>query len=77
MNPISTQAEIDLRNVKLQQLLPDSKMMRASAGTVGAQIRLTGKGNTVAGMLATRRWRGQPGHGRWRTVRTLAGSHQP
>lgn len=52
-NPISTRAEIDLRNVKLQQLLPDSKMMRASAGTVGAQIRLTGKGNTVAGMLAT------------------------
>lgn len=52
-NPISTRAEIDLRNVKLQQLLPDSKMMRASAGTVGAQIRLTGQGNTVAGMLAT------------------------
>jgi uncharacterized protein involved in outer membrane biogenesis len=52
-NPISTRAEIDLRNVKLQQLLPDSKMMRASAGTVGAQIRLTGKGNTVASMLAT------------------------
>ena len=28
-------------------------MMRASAGTVGAQIRLRGKGNSVAGMLAT------------------------
>jgi uncharacterized protein involved in outer membrane biogenesis len=52
-NPISTQAEIDLRNIKLQQLLPDSKMMRASAGTVGAQIRLSGHGNSVAGMLAT------------------------
>lgn len=52
-NPISTQAEIDLRNVKLQQLLPDNKMMRNSVGTVGAKIRLSGKGNTVAGMLAT------------------------
>lgn len=52
-NPIAAQAEIDLRNIKLQQLMPDSKMMRASAGTVGAQIRLRGKGNSVAGMLAT------------------------
>ena len=52
-NPISSKAEIDLRNIKLQQLLPDSKMMRTSAGTVGAQIRLSGKGNSVAGMLAT------------------------
>lgn len=52
-NPIAAQAEIDLRNIKLRQLMPDSKMMRNSAGTVGARIRLRGNGNSVAGMLAT------------------------
>ena len=51
-DPIATEAEIDLRNAKLQKLLPDSKL-RAGIGTVGAQIRLKGKGNTVAAMLAT------------------------
>lgn len=51
-NPIATEAGIDLRNAKLQKLLPDSKL-RAGIGTVGAQIRLKGKGNTVAAMLAT------------------------
>lgn len=51
-NPIATEAEINLRNAKLQKLLPDSRL-RAGIGTVGAHIRLKGKGNTVAAMLAT------------------------
>lgn len=52
-NPISSEAEIDLRNAKLQKLLPEKKAMRVGMGTVGAQIRLKGQGNTIAGMLAT------------------------
>lgn len=52
-SPIAAQAEIDLRNVKLRQLLPENRTMRASIGTVGAHIRLNGTGDSVAGMLAS------------------------
>ncbi|HWT53922.1 MAG TPA: AsmA family protein [Rhodocyclaceae bacterium] len=52
-DPIASQAHIDLRNVKLQKILPKGKLTRAGIGTVGAQIRLSGQGNTVAAMLAT------------------------
>jgi len=52
-NPIATEAEIDLRNAKLQKLLPEKKAGRVGMGTVGAKVRLKGQGNTIAGMLAT------------------------
>lgn len=53
-NPISAKASIDLRKVQLGRLFPTVDTVRnTSTGALGAQIRLTGRGNSVADMLAT------------------------
>ena len=53
-NPMSAKASIDLRKVQLGRLFPTVDTVKnTSTGALGAQIRLTGRGNSVADMLAT------------------------
>ena len=53
-NPIAAKASIDLRRVRLGQLFPTVDTIRnTSTGSLGAQIRLTGHGNSIATMMAT------------------------
>lgn len=51
-NPIHTDATIRLRKVHISELFPTVNIMKDSTGLVGAHARLTGKGNSVAAMLA-------------------------
>ncbi|MEP6608550.1 MAG: AsmA family protein [Burkholderiaceae bacterium] len=52
--PISTKASIDLRRVRLGKLFPTVETIKnTSTGSLGAQIRLAGRGNSIAHMLAT------------------------
>ena len=53
-NPIAAKASIDLRRVRLGQLFPTVENIKnTSTGSVGAQIRLAGRGNSIADMMAT------------------------
>jgi uncharacterized protein involved in outer membrane biogenesis len=53
-NPIAAKASIDLRRVRLGQLFPTVDTIKnTSTGSVGAQIRLAGRGNSIADMMAT------------------------
>lgn len=53
-NPIAAKASIDLRRVRLGQLFPTIETIKnTSTGSVGAQIRLAGRGNSIADMMAT------------------------
>ena len=53
-NPIAAKAALDLRRVRLGQLFPTLETLRnTSTGSLGQQIRLSGRGNSVADMLAT------------------------
>ena len=53
-NPIAAKASIDLRRVRLGQLFPTVETIKnTSTGSVGAQIRLAGRGNSIADMMAT------------------------
>ncbi len=53
-NPIAAKAAIDLRRVKLGLLFPTINTIKnTSTGSLGAQIRLAGRGNSIADMLAT------------------------
>ncbi len=53
-NPIAAKASIDLRRIKLGQLFPTVDTIKnTSTGSLGAQIRLAGRGNSIADMLAT------------------------
>ena len=52
-DPIRTQANIRLKNAHLSQLFPTVKLMKESAGRVGANVQLSGRGNSVAAMLGS------------------------
>ncbi|MBC8119021.1 MAG: AsmA family protein [Burkholderiaceae bacterium] len=53
-DPIAAKASIDLRRVRLGQLFPTVDTIKnTSTGSLGAQIKLAGKGNSIADMLAT------------------------
>ena len=53
-NPIAAKASLDLRRVRLGQLFPTlEELKNTSTGSLGAQIRLAGRGNSIADMLAT------------------------
>ena len=53
-NPIAAKASIDVRRVKLGQLFPTLETAKnTSSGSLGAQIRLAGRGNSISDMLAT------------------------
>jgi uncharacterized protein involved in outer membrane biogenesis len=51
-DPINTDATINLRKAHVDQLFPTIELMKDSAGLVGAHVRLKGKGNSIASMLA-------------------------
>lgn len=50
--PMATQAKISMRAVKLAQLFPTVELMKQSQGSLGAMIQVSGRGNSVARMLA-------------------------
>ena len=53
-NPIAAKAALDMRRVRLGQLFPTLETLKnTSTGSLGAQIRLAGRGNSVADMMAT------------------------
>ena len=52
-DPIRTKANVRVKNARLNQLFPTVKLMKESAGVVGANVQLSGKGNSVAAMLAS------------------------
>jgi len=52
-DPIRTRARIRLKNASVRQLFPTVKLMKESAGVVGANVQLAGKGNSVAAMLGS------------------------
>jgi uncharacterized protein involved in outer membrane biogenesis len=53
-NPIAAKAALDLRRVRLGQLFPTlEELKNTSTGSLGGQIRLAGRGNSIADMLAT------------------------
>jgi len=52
-DPIATQATISMRALRLNKLFPTVKLMKGSEGAMGAKIRLSGRGNSLADMLAT------------------------
>lgn len=49
--PMAAQADVDLFNVKLEQLFPTLDLMRASFGLIGAQLRLSARGNSIATLM--------------------------
>jgi uncharacterized protein involved in outer membrane biogenesis len=52
-DPIRTKADVRLKNARLNQLFPTVKLMKGSEGLLGANVQLSGKGNTVAAMLGS------------------------
>lgn len=52
-DPIVTHATISMRSIRLNKLFPTVKLMKESEGAMGAFIKLSGRGNSVAAMLAT------------------------
>jgi uncharacterized protein involved in outer membrane biogenesis len=51
--PLVADAAIDLRRVQFARLFPTLDTRRVSTGELGAQFRLTGRGQSVAGLLAS------------------------
>lgn len=51
-DPIASQARISLRAIKLEKLFPAVDVMKKSQGLLGAMVKLSGPGNSVARMLA-------------------------
>lgn len=52
-NVIKIDGDVTVRNIELNQLVPGIKPPKGSAGKVGGRARFTGRGNSVADMLAS------------------------
>jgi AsmA family protein len=52
-DPLAGNASIDFKQVKLAQLFPAVDRVNQSGGSVGAQVRLAGRGNSVADLLGS------------------------
>lgn len=52
-DPIVMHATIAMRSLRLNKLFPTVRLMRESEGAMGALLKLSGRGNTIAAMLAT------------------------
>ena len=52
-SPIRTNAQIALRGLHLNQLLPDAKLTQDAIGRIGGNVNIAGTGNSIAGMLGT------------------------
>lgn len=51
--PIQADAAIDARRVDIAQIIPAAEGQRVSAGPMGAQLRLKGRGQSIAQMLGS------------------------
>jgi uncharacterized protein involved in outer membrane biogenesis len=51
--PLAAEAAVDLRKIEFARLFPTLDKNRLSAGELGAQIRLRGRGQSVAALLST------------------------
>lgn len=51
--PVAGSINADFKRVKLKELFPALDKMKESAGAVGAQVRLNGRGNSVAALLGS------------------------
>jgi uncharacterized protein involved in outer membrane biogenesis len=51
--PLGGTVSADFKRVKLSQLFPTLEKLKESGGALGAQVRLEGRGNTVAALLGT------------------------
>ena len=49
--PLSSRATIDFRNIQIDQLFAALPIMAHSAGSIDAQLKLAGQGNSIAAML--------------------------
>jgi uncharacterized protein involved in outer membrane biogenesis len=49
--PFTSRANIDLRGIRLDKLLPNVPAMAQSAGSIGAQVKLSGEGASIASIL--------------------------
>ena len=52
-DPIVTQATISMRALRINKLFPTVQLMEGSEGAMGARIKISGRGNSIAAMLAT------------------------
>jgi uncharacterized protein involved in outer membrane biogenesis len=52
-DPIGAHATISMRSIRLNKLFPTVELMKDSEGAVGVLIKFSGRGNSVATMLAT------------------------
>jgi uncharacterized protein involved in outer membrane biogenesis len=52
-NPIKSDATINLRKARVDQLFPTVELMKDSAGLLGAHLKLKGTGNSIASMLSS------------------------
>lgn len=50
---IATAADIQVKQLKLDKLVPNFKLARASMGDIEGRARLTGRGNSIAAMLGS------------------------
>jgi AsmA family protein len=49
--PLTSRAVVDLRGIRLDKLLPEFPALAQSAGSIGAQVKLTGEGTSIASIL--------------------------
>lgn len=52
-DPLAARADVNLRKLQLNKLFPTVKLMQDSRGLLGAQLKVDGRGNSVADMLAS------------------------
>lgn len=52
-SPLLGRADLHARNLKLRQLFPDVQAMQSALGQINGDATLTGRGNSVADLLAT------------------------
>ena len=51
--PLAGRVAADFKRVRLKQLFPSLDKLKESGGSLGAQVRLNGRGNTVAALLGS------------------------
>jgi uncharacterized protein involved in outer membrane biogenesis len=52
-NPMAGRTDVNFKRVKLSQLFPTVERLKQSGGSLGAQVRLAGRGNSVADLVGT------------------------
>lgn len=52
-SPIGTRADIAVRGLNLNRLFPDAKLTQDAIGRIGGNIKLAGRGNSIALMLGS------------------------